>query len=165
MPFPTLVSIFSELQESTQEGEGESRLLSVFACQISLFWDHVYLSISQNDYKWTMRVCSSLIVLYKILFQFSDFFQNPRYLSHLCHVLFYHELHFNFFYCHQSDVKVEGTVRNFMSGLVAPVASQGGCIPLSTSVYICWYVISWSWVSVCSQLKAGHALCSHSDWN
>ena len=163
MPFPTLVSIFLESQELAQEGE--SRFLSVFACLISLFRDHVYLLISWNDYKQTTRVCSLLVVLYKILFWFSGFFWNQRYLSHSSHVPFYHELHFNFFYGHRSNVEVEGTVWDFMSRLVALVASQGGCIPLLTSVNFCWYETSQSWVSLCSLLKTDYALCSHSDWN
>ena len=91
-----------------------------------------------------MRVCSLLVVLYKILFQFGDFFWNWSYFSHPCHVPFYHELHFNLFYSHRSNVEVEGTVQDFMSGLVAPVASQGGHIPLLTSVSFHCYKTSWN---------------------
>ena len=112
-----------------------------------------------------MRACSLLVVLYKILFHFGNFFQNWSHFSYPCHVPFYHELHFNLFYSHWSNGEVEGIVQDFMSRLVAPVASQEGCIPPSTSVNFCWYKTSQNWMHMCNLLKTDYALCRHLDWN
>ena len=51
------------------------------------------------------------------------------------------------------------------SGLVAPVESQGGHIPPSTSVNFHWYETSQNWMSMCNLLKTDYTLCRHLDWN
>ena len=101
------------------------------------FQNHIYLLIFQNDYGWTTRACSSLVVLYKIL---QSWFQS--WFRYFCHVPSNHYFHFEFFQGWCPDVISVGTVGSPVSGFPTPVTSQWEQIFLESRIQVHWYRVA-----------------------
>ena len=133
MPFPTSAFVFSKWEREQKR----ELLLWEFARLVMRFQNHIYLLIFQNNYGWTTRACSSLVVLYKIL---RSWFRS--WFHYFCHVPSNHYFHFEFFQGQRPDVMSVRTVGSPVSGFLTSVTSRWEQTFLESRIQVYWYKIA-----------------------
>ena len=132
-----------------------------FAHLENLSWNHVYLTIFWNDYKWTTRACSSLIVLYKILLWFGNFLQSWRQLYHSFHVPFYCQ-------CYISITMSTWSPSPIITTIITLIQDANSCLsPLSSLGHFPKLLPSHSWghTTLSSSYSRFILLWAHYHWH